>query len=72
MGARLEPCTVYRYCANLCAKPPTEFRSDDDPLPGALEEDLLEWVGMVAAGEAGINNALTDLEPRAAYALWRQ
>jgi hypothetical protein len=50
----------------------SDFRSDDDPLPGGLEDDLQEWVEMVASGEAGVNNALTDLEPRAAYALWRQ
>lgn len=49
-----------------------DFRSDDDPLPGGLDQDLQEWVEMVAAGEADINNALTDLEPRAAYALWRR
>lgn len=41
--------------------------SADDPLPRALEEDLQEWLELVASGEADANLAWYELKMRAAH-----
>lgn len=48
-----------------------EHASQDDPFPEELEQDLSEWVDMVASGEAEMHTAWRDLAMQAAPYFYR-